>query len=297
MSRGAPTVAEVVPRSLAGLAPKSRDLYGAYLQLLIDMHGSREIDELVTSDITELGDRAQALAVRRSSSVNGASAREHAIAACRRLFETAITDGYLRHNPAKAVRKPRRPKSRRTPLTDEQVGDIFDVVSDDETGLLTFFLETACRREGLLNLTPDRLHPARQAVMLHEKGSREREQPVSAALMEHLQQPDCPIFGWTRRRLDGLWLRIRRRVAWAGEVGLSAHWLRHTTLHNIERVTGRPMLTAEFAGHAPSIFGTTAVYVAKYEIHDVAWAFTQLFGGTHPLVPPNYTPQSERVPQ
>ena len=32
----------------------------------------------------------------------------NAIAACRRLFDIAIADGHLQHNPAKAVRKPPR---------------------------------------------------------------------------------------------------------------------------------------------------------------------------------------------
>jgi integrase/recombinase XerC len=42
---------------------------------------------------------------------------------------------------------------RRTALIDEQVAEVFGVVRDPETRLLTFLLETACRREGLLDLT------------------------------------------------------------------------------------------------------------------------------------------------
>jgi site-specific recombinase XerD len=137
-----PTVAEMIPRSLVGLAPNTRDLYASYLQLMAERHGSRKIDQVVTSDITELGVWAQAMAVRRRTSVNGSSAREHAISACRRLFDIAVADGHLRHNPAKAVRKPGRPESRRTALTDQQIADIYAVVSDNETGLLTFLLET-----------------------------------------------------------------------------------------------------------------------------------------------------------
>lgn len=142
MPRRMPTVAEMIPRSLVGLAPNTRDLYASYLQLMAERHGSRKIDQVVTSDITELGVWAQAMAVRRRTSVNGSSAREHAISACRRLFDIAVADGHLRHNPAKAVRKPGRPESRRTALTDQQIADIYAVVSDNETGLLTFLLET-----------------------------------------------------------------------------------------------------------------------------------------------------------
>ncbi|WP_030441422.1 tyrosine-type recombinase/integrase [Actinoplanes subtropicus] len=289
MRRRIPTIEEAIPRALVGLAPRSRDLYAYYLQLLADRHGHRKIDQLTVSDITELGAWVQAMAVRRRTSVNGTSAREHAIAACRRLFDTAIADGYLLHNPAKAVRKPPRGERRRTALTDDQVAEVFAVVRDEETGLLTFLLETACRREGLLGLTPEKLHPARQTVLLDEKGSRRREQPVSELMMEYLQQPACPIYSWTRRRLDSLWQRVRRDLPWANEIGLSTHWFRHTTITNVERVTRSPVLAAAFAGHRLSKFGATATYIAPYGVPDVAWAFTQVFGGTHPLVTPANT--------
>jgi len=86
MRRRVPTVEEFIPRAMVGLAPRSRELYAFYLRPLAERHGRRKIDQLASSDITELGVWAQAMAVRRSTSVSGASAREHAIAARRRLF-------------------------------------------------------------------------------------------------------------------------------------------------------------------------------------------------------------------
>ena len=188
---------------------------------------------------------------------------------------------------------PPRQESRRTALTDEQIAEVFGVVRDAETGLLTFLLETACRREGLLDLTPEKLHPARQTVLLNEKGSRVREQPVSLVMMEYLQQPSCPIYSWTRRRLDCLWVRVRRDLPWASEIGLSTHWFRHTTITDVERVTRSPVLAAAFAGHRLSKFGATATYIAPYGAPDVAWAFTRVFGGTHLLVAPGHAPLPE----
>jgi integrase/recombinase XerC len=117
MRRRIPTVEESIARALVGLAPRSRELYAFYLRILAERHGRRKIDQLAASDVTELSVWAQAMAVRRSTSVSGASAREHAIAACRRLFDIAIADGHLQHNPAKAVRKPQRQESRRTALS------------------------------------------------------------------------------------------------------------------------------------------------------------------------------------
>ena len=165
-------------------------------------------------------------------------------------------------NPAKLVDKARRPDSQRTALTDEQVADVFRVVRDEETALLMFLLETACRREGLLNLTPDMVRPARQAVMLDEKMSKVREQPISRTLLTYLQTPDCPLYGWTRRRLDSLWLRIRSELQWADEINLSTHWFRHTTITNVERVARSYALAAAFAGHSLTDVSATSTYIA-----------------------------------
>ena len=115
------------------------------------------------------------MAVRRSTSVSGASAREHAIAACRRLFDIAIADGHLQHNPAKAARKPQRQESRRTALTDEQVAEVFGVVRDAETRLLTFLLETACRRG------PARPHTRRAAPGPSNGAARREGRPCARA--------------------------------------------------------------------------------------------------------------------
>jgi integrase/recombinase XerC len=60
-----------------------------------------------------------------------------------------------------------------------------------------FLLETACRREGLLNLTPASLRPQRQTVLLDEKNTKIREQPISALIAEQLANPDGLLYGWT----------------------------------------------------------------------------------------------------
>jgi hypothetical protein len=71
---------------------------------------------------------------------------------------------------------------------------------------------------------------------------------------------------------------------------LSTHWFRHTTITNVERATRSPVLAAAFAGHRLSKFGTTATYIAPYRVTEVAWAFTQVFGDTHPLVTSDQVP-------
>jgi hypothetical protein len=81
-----------------------------------------------------------------------------------------------------------------------------------------------------------------------------------------------------------------RRLPSADEIGLSTHWFRHTTITNVERTTRSYALAAAFAGHTLSGIGATPTYIAPYKLADVAWAFTEVFGGTHPLVTPGQTP-------
>ncbi len=53
------------------------------------------------------------------------------------------------------------------------------------------------------------------------------EQPISRAMLTEALADDSLLLGWTRRRLDSLWIRERRALPRADEVGVSSHWLRH----------------------------------------------------------------------
>jgi integrase/recombinase XerC len=160
---------------------------------------------------------------------------------------------------------------------------------DEDTVTLRFFVETGCRREGLLNLTRRDVRPARQTVWLDEKNSARREQPISRALLLALQSEDCHLYTLTRRQLDGVWTRVRRQVPWAKDLCVSNHWMRHYAITSIEQVAGYATAAA-FAGHS-LMGGATASYV-KVGLPEVAAAFSRLWGEPHPAAADRAGPEA-----
>lgn len=118
------------------------------------------------------------------------------------------------------MEKPKRPDVSRHALSHAQVRELFKAYErDEDTVILRFLVETGCRREGLLNLAHRDVRPARRTVWLDEKNSARREQPVSRAMTPALLSEDCPLYGLTRRQMDGVWTRVRRQVPWAADLG------------------------------------------------------------------------------
>ena len=141
------------------------------------------------------------------------------------------------------------------------------------------------------------VHESRQTLTLREKGGTDREQPISGtllrAILEHYRarspQPkdSAPVLYYrdrtplTRRRYNTLFERLQRDVPWAGELGVSVHWLRHTSITTVERITSYAV-AQKFAGHRPA--GATGTY-SKASITEVAAAVALLTGEPHPLAP------------
>ncbi|HEY6798608.1 MAG TPA: hypothetical protein VI248_28355, partial [Kineosporiaceae bacterium] len=77
---------------------------------------------------------------------------------------------------------------------------------------------------------------------------------------------------------------------WVATQGVSAHWLRHTTLTWVERTHGYAVAQA-YAGHSGgrTADGVTATYV-RATLHEVATALAALSGEPHPLAPPARCP-------
>ena len=53
--------------------------------------------------------------------------------------------------------------------------------------------------------------------------------------------------------------RRMQHLPWAAELGVSAHWIRHTTITDIERIAG-VRVAAAYAGHSDGNFGVTGTY-------------------------------------
>lgn len=76
------------------------------------------------------------------------------------------------------------------------------------------------------------------------------------------------------RRFERFGQRIQQ-APWAGELGVSAHWRRHTTLTDIERVAG-VRIAAAYAGHADGSLGVTGMYT-KPSPEELRLAHARLF--------------------
>jgi integrase len=87
----------------------------------------------------------------------------------------------------------------------------------------------------------------------------------------------------TVRRYDYLWNRVGQHLPWAATQGITAHWLRHTTLTWVERNFGYAVARA-YAGHEGGLAGAgvTATYV-RADLDEVAAALSALTAEPHPL--------------
>lgn len=300
-----PTFTEYVPVVLAAVADGARRTYGNYLRRVVERWPDRRLDQITPTEIETLMRQLQQDAIHRRNSRGGTSTGEHLIAALRCLYRRAVADGLIADadDPARKVAKPRRPTSQRIALPDDRLAELAIAAgaagSDPELDALIvrFHIETACRRGGLLKLRPMDLDVQQCLVMLREKGGTFRRQPVSRTLMSFLlhhvhlrgSAPDQQLLRYADgrpvgpRRYDGLFTRLGRQLPWVATQGVSAHWLRHTTLTWVERVYGYGVALA-YAGHAetPNDTGTTARYV-KATLQEVATALAGLTGEPHPL--------------
>lgn len=302
-----PTFAEYIDRVSAAVPASTLRVYAPYWRKLRAAWGDRRIDAPTHTEMKRFVLSVKDQVVVRRNARGGRTAMEHMVAAFRCLYGFAVEDGYIAvvDNPAATVEKPRRLPSNRYALTSYQVAEVNRVAAvtgnDPELDslLLRLHEETACRRGGALALRPVDLNSQMCLIRLREKGETERDQPVSptlmAALVRHVEQRagddelgqvlrtrnGKPI---SRRRYDYLWTRLGREIAWVRALGVSAHWLRVTTLTWVERNFGYAVARA-FAGHNDrrSNAGTTATYV-RADIYEVAVAVSALTKEHHPLL-------------
>ncbi len=299
----APTFAEVIPRVRARLSAGTARTYGTHLDLLESRWPDRSLTEPTRHELEELTRSVQASARTNRASRGGNSAVEHFVSAVRAVYRYAEEAGWVRpqDNPARQLPIPSRRASQRYAIPSAQIADICQVAAtsgDDpelDSLILRFHLETACRRGGALALRPQDLDRDQCLAYLREKGGSDRWQPVSPTLMHHLDdhatRRQAPFTGQllryghgrpiTARRYDYIWARVGESLPWVAAQGITAHWLRHTTLTWVERTFSYAVARA-FAGHHGKSSGTTDTYV-KSHLHEVAAALAVLTGEPHPL--------------
>lgn len=120
------------------------------------------------------------------------------MAAMRAVFCRAADAGLITVNLAAALAKPRRTRSRRRALDDQEFGELINAVrttsNDPDLDLLVlrFHLESGARREGALNLRHRDLDAKRATVWLREKVGRcPARSPRLAAPSEEREKPPC----------------------------------------------------------------------------------------------------------
>lgn len=113
-----PTVADHIKAIEGNFTDGTAATYKSYWRLVEDRFGDRQVDTLDEGDCKTVVDDAVARARKRRPGSDGRSAKENCIAALRALFAQAQEAGYMSHNPAERLSKPRRrPNNRRGWMT------------------------------------------------------------------------------------------------------------------------------------------------------------------------------------
>lgn len=302
-----PTVAEWVAKVAAITTPGAAKTYQRYWRLLVEHLGDRRLDEVSQLDLKQVVVAAKEAAIVRRNSKGGVGAQENCVGALRCVFKEAVAEGLIHEDPAAGINKPRRKPNTRRALSTSELEQVWQVVAtggDDsllDALVVRTFIETGCRRAGLVGLRLCDLRPDRLQVRLIEKGDIERWQPVSQTLFDALvefagsrgaRKPEDKVFLYrprkgerigrpmTNRRLNTLADRIQDELPWAKQLGVSPHFFRHSATSAIERVAGFAVARA-FAGHTAG--GETTTTYIKAQENEVAAAVSILTGEPHPL--------------
>jgi len=278
-----PTLGEFAPIATGLLTGRTLDTYRHHIDRLVAKFSDRRMDDVSLLELERAAIEVRADAIARRGARHGFGAQESFVNATRFVFGCAVKAGHIRENPAVGLARPRRRRSPRRALSADELRSVFDAVlatsRDPELDLLilSFARETACRRDGILNLRVADLHPT-PSITLYEKFDEQREIPTSQALLEALRTHATArgpasdrVFHYaggsclTDRRFDTIFSRVGRVLPWAKSLGVSLHWIRYSTLTDIRLTSGERVATA-YAGHGDQAGGITALYTrASFE--------------------------------
>lgn len=265
---GAPTHAEFIEHVLAVAPPASKRTYKTGFNRLVAAFAAKSIADVQASDLDSICAELFA-ATRRAGSNDGTGAVRGFTSAARFWYGQAVRLGHRPDNPAQLLTMPARRRRVRRALTESELCEVYHVVASGgndpvlDTLLLDFHRETAARMGGALHLRTSDLNLARGSVLLREKYGHEREVPASRELLYRIAEhtasrstphPEAEAFRYrngsvlTRRRYNSIFKRVQTQLPWAGRLGVSVHWLRHTTLTDISNATGS-RVAAAYAGH------------------------------------------------
>lgn len=290
-----PTLVDFAPRADELLTGRTRETYRHHIERLVRELGDRRLDEVTLLDLERVALGARADAMASPIARHGFGAQETFVNAARFVFSCAVKAGHLRESPARGLGRPRRRRSARRALSSSELRELFDTVvatsrdAELDTLILAFARETACRREGILNLRVGDLQRT-PSVVLYEKFDEHREIPVTRqlydALLDHQRRATSGnrMFRYTDgspltdRRFDTLFQRAGDRLPWVRTLGVSLHWIRYTTLTDV-RLVGGERVAAAYAGHGDGSGGITAHYT-RATFAELQAAHRRLFGAS-----------------
>lgn len=279
------------------LTPSQRKNYGRALRQWIEKHGDAPVNAITPRQIEAFCKKLEREA--RARGKTGVYSFEHALDALRWLFTRAVQARDLYDNPAHEIKSPPRPRSGRRALMSSELADIWWVATttgnDPELDglILRVHRETAARRISVIRLRLADVDTNACALTLNGKAAHNPLVPISRALHDDLiahnqtrtgwlADPEGPLLrqrsgrGLTTRRYDALFGRIKRHLPWARQLGLSSHFMRHTTLTDIELATDTKVAAA-YAGHYPN--RTIDIYT-QVPFHRLQEAHALVFGPT-----------------
>lgn len=288
-----PLLGDFAAEASALLFGRTADTYRHHIARLVREFGDRRLDRIGLLELERAALRVREDAIERRGSRHGFGAQENFVNATRFVFTCAVKAGHLRANPATGLARPRRRRSLRRALSADELAAIFEAVvttsRDPELDLLilAFARETACRREGILNLRLGDIQPT-PSVLLYEKFDERREIPVSPALVAALgahagrSRGGERVFRYrngdylTDRRFDTMFERAGRHLAWVRSLGVSLHWIRYSTLTDVRMLCGE-RVAAAYAGHGDGAAGVTGIYT-RATFAELQAAHRLLFG-------------------
>ena len=278
------------------LSPALRSTYRTGIRAFQDQCGGMDLRRITTAHVEAVVERLMHDGLDQG--LSGTYQWEHGLRGIRFVLRLAKDFGIITRNPALDVSFKARPDGSRRALTSTELSAAFRIAlttgSDPELDvlILRFLRETACRRGALLKLTLGDIDEAICAVLLREKNRRRPRIPVSQVLIDDLRahaamrgspldDPHAAVFRYrdgtplTARRFDSLFLRVQKRMPPVNHGGITAHWIRHTTLTDIRMLAGSDVSEA-YAGHRPDNQRAIAEYT-KVEFSELRAAHDRLF--------------------
>lgn len=217
--------------------------------------------------------------------------------AARFFFKQAQMAGHRSDNPASSMKQLAAPPGPERPLDSHELAELLHVAgtTGDDPELDILLLKTgrilAARREGLINMRLCDLDRRRRSIWLNEKYGKTREMPAPRWLIDELREhasrrgatdPADSALRYssgrplTESRFSTLFDRLDTHTDWSARLDVGIHWIRHTTLSDIETIAGL-RVAAAYAGHSDESVGITGRY-AKVTLSRLSDAQEALFG-------------------